>query len=136
MRARILNLALTYLQHGSEQIYSIGSKRWRQRVSVTKPIASEKQSSAEKRFDEISADVQTFRDLLPKVTVCQPSGINANNTLSMTIAIHMGKRISMSCSARNYTHAEWHNHLIYAVLKHYPKSSDASMTYGASDSSF
>lgn len=91
--------------------------------------------SARAKFDEISADVQKFRDSLRKVTVCQPSGVNSSNILSMAIAIHMGRRTAMDYNARDYPHTEWRNHLAYAVLKDHPKFSDEGMAYGALTSS-
>lgn len=44
------------------------------------------------KFDEVAADIQKFKDVLRKVTVCQPSGVSANNVLSMAIAIHCAKQ--------------------------------------------
>lgn len=84
--------------------------------------------SVRAKFDEISADVQKFRSAIKRVQSCNPTGVTINEIISMSIAVHLGKRDSMSYEARGYPHTQWRNHLAYAVLKTQPKFCDESVS--------
>lgn len=83
--------------------------------------------SVRAKVDEVAADVQKFRNSMKRVKSCNPTGVNISEILSMSIAVHLGKRDTMSYEARNFPHTQWRNHLAYGVLKSHPKFSDESV---------
>lgn len=94
------------------------------------PGANEKQYGARKlkacrsKWEQIAADVQKFRSALRHISACKPTGVNAENMLSMAIAKHLGKRKSMSYDAKDFPHHRWLHHLAFKVLRNHPKFQD------------
>lgn len=90
--------------------------------------------SARAKFEEVAADVQKFRDAILRVRASNPTGVTEDEVLSMSIAVHFGKRDKMSYEARCFPHAQWRSHLAYKVLQSHPKFSDerclSSMSVG------
>lgn len=76
------------------------------------------------KFDEVSADLQKFRESLRFIHSCNPTGVTEDGIFSMAVAKHLGKRTTMSYDAKDYPHDLWKSHLAFKILKTHPKYSD------------
>lgn len=88
------------------------------------------------KFDKLSAYVQKFRTSLRLVRACNPTGVTEDDILTMALAVHVGKRSTMSYDTRTVPLTIWKNHLTFNSLCRYPKYSAArSSECNNSDSS-
>lgn len=78
------------------------------------------------KFDEISDDIQRFREVLRLISSTNPKGVTEDEVLSMAMVKHLGNRTGMFYDARSFPHAEWKFHLAYKVLRSLAKYSDES----------
>lgn len=79
--------------------------------AMDKTYGGRSQKSVWPSFDEVATDIQKFRDALRRVKACNPIGVTEVEILSMSIAVHLGKRDTMSYEACNYPANRWRNHL-------------------------
>lgn len=106
-------------------------------TSFAMPDATEKTyggrtlKSVRAKFEDMSADVQTFHDAFCKVTPSSPTCNTETKVLSIGIAIHMGKPPEMSYKAKRCPYSSWRSHLAFTfkVLRKLPKYSDEAMVH-------
>lgn len=63
--------------------------------------------SVRSKYDEISADILTFREALRVIRAANPTGVTYNEVLSIAITIHHEKSDRMSYEARGCAHDSW-----------------------------
>jgi hypothetical protein len=71
---------------------------------------------------DIFTDIGNFYKALTLVNNSNPTGVNADNKLSMAIAIHTIKEVNrLDYNYRDYDHYKWVNYLAWKVLRYSPK---------------
>jgi hypothetical protein len=71
---------------------------------------------------DIFTDIGNFYKALTLVNNSNPTGVNADNKLSMAIAIHAIKEVNrLNYNYRDYDHYKWVNYLAWKVLRYSPK---------------
>ena len=73
-------------------------------------------------LQDIFRDIGNFYKALTLVNNSNPTGVNADNKLSMAIAIHTVKEVNrLDYNYRDYDHYKWVNYLAWKVLRYSPK---------------
>jgi hypothetical protein len=71
---------------------------------------------------DIFTDIGNFYKALTLVNNSNPTGVNADNKLSMAIAIHTVKEVNrLNYNYQDYDHYKWVNYLAWKVLRYSPK---------------
>lgn len=99
-------------------------KSFAPRSAQGKVYGARNPKSIKSKWDDVSADVQKFRESLQLVQASHPTGVTEDQILSMAIAKHLGKRNKMSYDAKDYPHENWKNHLAFKTLRGHPKFCD------------
>lgn len=80
--------------------------------------------SIRQHFSDMSADVQSFRVAMYRVTNSNPTGVVAGNIESMAVAIHLGKTNVMYYHYKDLPPTQWLYYKAWKVLLAHPKWSD------------
>jgi hypothetical protein len=73
-------------------------------------------------LQDIFRDIGNFYKALTLVNNSNPTGVNADNNLSMAIAIHTVKEVNrLDYNYQDYDHFKWVNYLAWKVLRLSPK---------------
>lgn len=91
--------------------------------------------SVREKFDDLSADLQKFRDALQRVVKSQLSGVKEKILISKAISILTRKCNLLNYSFREYHHEMWRNYIFFKALRSHPKYSDVGTSPNASFSS-
>ena len=66
-------------------------------------------------------DIQKFHKAIRIVDVCNPTGVSAEQQLSMAVAIHLGKTNKMDYEFKDFDKKKWKLYDAYLVLRKLPK---------------
>lgn len=91
--------------------------------------------SCRKHVAELSADAQKFGIALRKVRVCNPTGVNEDDILSMAVAVHMGKAATMDYAMKDYCTENWITFKAWKVWHTHPKWAMSSTSTDSAQSS-
>lgn len=69
------------------------------------------------KFDEVAADLQTFRSLLRLIGTLYPTGVTKAEVTSIEISKHLKMSEGMSYDAREYPNQEGRYHLSSKTLR-------------------
>jgi hypothetical protein len=71
---------------------------------------------------DIFTNIGNFFKALTLINNSNPTGVNADNMLSMAIAIHTIKEVNhLDCNYQDYNHYKWANYIAWKVLRLSPK---------------